>query len=96
MPAKSNIKKYFTAAQKSLASSSIVRYLGFDVLGFQSFLGLALLTSCGIPENKKVFTAILWLLGFEPRSPRPQRGILTTKLQPPHAKGGRILRYIIT
>ena len=24
----------------------------------------------------------LWLLGFEPRSPRPQRGILTTKLQP--------------
>ena len=28
-------------------------------------------------ENKN-----LWLLGFEPRSPRPQRGILTTKLQP--------------
>ena len=26
----------------------------------------------------------LWLLGFEPRSPRPQRGILTTKLQPQH------------
>lgn len=25
----------------------------------------------------------VWLLGFEPRSPRPQRGILTTKLQPP-------------
>jgi hypothetical protein len=25
----------------------------------------------------------LWLLGFEPRSPRPQRGILTAKLQPP-------------
>ncbi|KAM1456791.1 hypothetical protein ACFX2I_034041 [Malus domestica] len=24
----------------------------------------------------------MWLLGFEPRSPRPQRGILTTKLQP--------------
>ncbi|AET03870.1 hypothetical protein MTR_8g076870 [Medicago truncatula] len=24
----------------------------------------------------------VWLLGFEPRSPRPQRGILTTKLQP--------------
>jgi hypothetical protein len=28
-------KKYFTAAQKLLASSSIVRYLGFDVLGFR-------------------------------------------------------------
>ena len=27
-------------------------------------------------------TKSLWLLGFEPRSPRPQRGILTTKLQP--------------
>ncbi|KAI4352741.1 hypothetical protein L6164_006962 [Bauhinia variegata] len=24
----------------------------------------------------------MWLLGFEPRSPRPQRGILTTELQP--------------
>ena len=24
----------------------------------------------------------MWLLGFEPKSPRPQRGILTTKLQP--------------
>ncbi|CAK8543714.1 unnamed protein product [Lathyrus sativus] len=24
----------------------------------------------------------MWLLGFKPRSPRPQRGILTTKLQP--------------
>ena len=26
--------------------------------------------------------SLMWLLGFEPRSPRPQRGILTTKLQP--------------
>jgi hypothetical protein len=30
----------------------------------------------------------LWLLGFEPRSPRPQRGILTTKLQPLSCPGG--------
>jgi hypothetical protein len=28
----------------------------------------------------------MWLLGFEPRSPRPQRGILTTKLQPHYSK----------
>jgi hypothetical protein len=60
VPGKSNTKvytpkqKYFTTAQKLLASSSIVRYLGYDVLGFQSFLGLELLTSCGMPENKKV------------------------------------------
>jgi len=32
-------------------------------------------------EKKKGFNNV-WLLGFEPRSPRPQRGILTTKLQP--------------
>ena len=31
----------------------------------------------------------MWLLGFEPKSPRPQRGILTTKLQP------RSLSYLI-
>ena len=30
-------------------------------------------------RHKKTY---VWLLGFEPRSPRPQRGILTTKLQP--------------
>jgi hypothetical protein len=41
VPGKSNTKvytpkkMYFTAAQKLLASSSIVRYLGFDVLGFR-------------------------------------------------------------
>ena len=27
-------------------------------------------------------TKKMWLLGFEPRFPRPQRGTLTTKLQP--------------
>ena len=40
---------------------------------------------CGSPEkrlgNQQKETNV-WLLGFEPRSPRPQRGILTTKLQP--------------
>ncbi len=37
-----------------------------------------------IPDVKLILksTLDLWLLGFEPRSPRPQRGILTTKLQP--------------
>ncbi|QCD81230.1 hypothetical protein DEO72_LG2g1555 [Vigna unguiculata] len=30
-------------------------------------------------EDYKIY---LWLLGFASRSPRPQRGILTTKLQP--------------
>ena len=25
---------------------------------------------------------MMWLLGFKPRSPQPQREILTTKLQP--------------
>ena len=34
-----------------------------------------------VQNIKKVINKV-WLLGFEPRSPRPQRGILTTKLQP--------------
>ena len=33
-------------------------------------------------ESKTEWSEKMWLLGFEPRSPRPQRGILTTKLQP--------------
>jgi hypothetical protein len=32
-------------------------------------------------ESKEISKNNLWLLGFEPRSPRPQR-VLTTKLQP--------------
>ena len=33
-------------------------------------------------EKQNIKNQTVWLLGFEPRSPRPQRGILTTKLQP--------------
>ena len=36
----------------------------------------------------------MWLLGFEPRSPRPQRGILTTKLQPQDVKTLGELYYL--
>ena len=40
--------------------------------------------SCADPLNgaKNIVRGKMWLLGFEPRSLRPQRRILTTKLQP--------------
>ena len=36
----------------------------------------------------------VWLLGFEPRSPRPQRGFLTTKLQPQHIHNNKYIIFI--
>ena len=35
----------------------------------------------------------MWFLGFEPRSPRPHRGILTIKLQPQHNNSKRRYFY---
>jgi len=37
----------------------------------------------------------MWLLGFEPRSPRPQRGILTTKLQPQLSIYGNLMSFYL-
>ena len=59
-----------------------------QLLGQETYNGpirspsLTFLTQFQFKKGKKKKKKKVWLLGFEPRSPRPQRGILTTKLQP--------------
>jgi hypothetical protein len=48
-------------------------------------LDVCILFIFGVAILTKYKLSTMWLLGFETNSPRPQHGILTTKLQPlPH------------